>query len=131
MTRILFVHGRSQQDKSSEQLREEWMPVLERGLENIGLSLPSDTIYDFPFYGKQLVDRAEAMDAPLTEGIRNKGGDTDTNYLQFRSDMFEDIRIGAGITDAQINEEYGDEPLEKGIRNWEWVQRILLSLIHI
>jgi len=84
MTRILFVHGRSQQGKSSEQLRSEWTLALERGLNGIGKSIPSSVEFDFPFYGDTLIQIAEGMDLPLDEEIKAKGGDIDVEYRDFR-----------------------------------------------
>lgn len=131
MTRILFIHGRSQENKSSDILRGEWMPALHRGLAAASVTLPAELEYDFPFYGKTLFDYAEFMDAPLDDEIKQKGGEVeDKNYLKFRSEMFEAIRERAGISEEQVNEEYKllGEAVTKGPQNWEWVQRILKAL---
>ena len=128
MTRILFVHGRSQQGKSSEQLRSEWTPALERGLNSIGKSIPSSVEFDFPFYGDTLIQIAEGMDLPLDEEIKSKGGDIDAEYRDFRHTTLEQIRLNAKISDAMIDEGFDNETTDKGPQNWEWVHRVIRAI---
>jgi hypothetical protein len=52
VTRLVFVHGRVQQEKGAGDLKLEWVAALRSGLAKTGprLPLPDDHIR-FPFYG--------------------------------------------------------------------------------
>jgi len=128
MTRILFVHGRSQQGKSSDELRAEWTPALERGLAAIGRSIPSSVEFDFPFYGDTLDRIANGMELPLDAETKSKGGGIDAEYLAFRYSVLEQIRINADITEEQVDADFDDKVIDKGPQNWEWVHRVLRAL---
>ena len=86
-----------------------------------GLNLPTDTQIEFPFYGDRLDEFAKQFDIPLSEDIIKKGGDVDTEYLEYLGEMLDALRIKAGVTDEQIHLEYGDKPQEMGFQNHEWV----------
>jgi len=128
MTRILFVHGRSQQGKSSDQLREEWLPALKRGLQSIERTISDDIELDFPFYGDVLDKIAKGMDLPLDAETKAKGGNIDAQYLAFRHSILEQIRKNANITVEQVDADFDDKVVDKGPMNWEWVHRVLRAL---
>jgi len=126
--RLVLVHGRSQQGKDPEALEREWLGALEKGLRKNDLKLPSHVEVAFPFYGDRLDAFARESKVPLTEDLKTKGGDPDAEFLSFEAEMAEEFRQRAGITDAQVNELYGDNPKPKGPQNWEWVQAIFRAL---
>ena len=126
--KLVFVHGRSQQGKDTIRLMEQWIIAFQEGLKSQGLNLPADVEVEFPFYGDRLYEFAKQMKVPLSDEITAKGGDVDSQYLDFRADMFEAFRQRADISDDQVNVEYGDNPKPKGIGNWEWVQAIMRAL---
>lgn len=126
--RLVFVHGRSQQGKDPVALKQEWLGALEKGLEKNGLVLPADVEVRLPFYGDRLDAFAKASEVPLTEDLRTKGGEPDADFLAFEAALAEALRQRAGITDQQVNTEYGDNPKPKGPQNWAWVQAIFRAL---
>ena len=65
---------------------------------------------------------------PLTSEIHARGSDIQDEFLVFQAQVAEDIRVRAGITDAQIDAEYGSDPQPRGPLNWKWVQAILRAI---
>ncbi len=126
--RLVFVHGRSQQGKNPDALKREWLGALEKGLEKNGLVLPAGVEVQLPFYGDRLDAFARESEVPMTEDLRTKGGEADPGFLAFEAAMAEALRQRAGVTDQQINAEYGANPKPKGPQNWEWVQAIFRAL---
>jgi len=126
--RLVFIHGRSQQGKDPVVLKRQWLDALETGLQKSGLTLPTDVEVLLPFYGNRLDEFTKASEVPLTEDLRTKGGEADADFLAFEAAMAEALRQRAGITDQQIDAQYGDNAKPKGPQNWEWVQAILRAL---
>ncbi len=126
--KLLFIHGRAQQGKDKERLKAQWLEALRRGAAATSRTLSDDLEVDFPFYGNTLDDLTRQFEVPLTPDIQTKGAAVDNEFLQFQAAIAEDLRKGVGITDAQIDAEYGANPKTKGPENWEWVQAILRTL---
>ena len=125
---LVFVHGRSQQGRSSDEIKAEWLGALQKGAEAIGRVLPIDLDVAVPFYGDKLDEFARAFEIPLTSDIHTRGDETQDEFLEFQADLAEQVRVRAGVTDAEIDMEYGDNPRQRGPQNWEWVQAILRAL---
>ncbi len=128
--RLLLVHGRSQGGKDPVKLKAEWLAALTEGLQKAGLTMPADVEVDFPFYGDRLDEFARQFELPADPAIIPKGSPVFDDYQEFRRAIAEEMRVRAGVTDAQIRAEMG--PLaaaaEKGIENWGWVQAIVRLL---
>ncbi len=57
LVKLVFLHGRSQEDKDPLVLRQRWVAALEQGVEKAGLDLPIDERdIIFPYYGDALRD---------------------------------------------------------------------------
>jgi hypothetical protein len=70
----------------------------------------------FPYYGDVLDRLTREADVPLTEEIQAKARVTEA------------VRSASGVTDEQVDVEYGANPKPKGPLNWEWVQAILRAI---
>ena len=55
--------------------------------------------------------------------MRSKAG-----YLAFQEEVADDLRRKAGITDADVDAIYGDNPRPRGPENWEWVQALIKAI---
>jgi len=126
--RLVLIHGVDQQGKDPKALKSNWMGALNRGAQAAHLQVPTSIAVAFPFYGDQLGDFEKATTIPLTSEIHSRGSAKDDAYLQFQFDVAEEIRQRAGVTDDQINAEYGNNPEERGPLNWSWVQAILRAI---
>ncbi|WFU74266.1 hypothetical protein [Bradyrhizobium sp. CB2312] len=123
--RILLVHGRSQGGKDPLKLKAEWIETLTKGLHKAGLSLPADVAFDFPFYGDRLDQFVQQFELPADPAIIPKGSPVFDEYAEFRAQVADEMRLRAGIGDAQVQAELGPVPAEKGIQNWKWVQAVV------
>jgi len=126
--RLLLVHGRSQQGRDPVELKKAWLAALRRGAQAAGVTLPEEIDVAFPFYGDVLDKFARAFEIPLASDIQAKGNADTDEYLAFQAEIAESLRQRAGVTDAQIDAEYGPNPRAKGPLNWDWVQAILRAL---
>ena len=57
--KLIFVHGRAQEDFGELELKGIWMDALNRGLAKSGLVLPAGVEVDLPYYDgllKGLID---------------------------------------------------------------------------
>jgi len=126
--RLVMVHGRAQQGLDPVALKAAWLDALALGATSVGRSLPESLEVAFPFYADILDKFVRDFDIPLTESVRAKGGPIEDEFLVFQAQVAESVRLRAGVTDQQIDIEYGANPKPKGPLNWEWVQAILRAL---
>lgn len=126
--RLVLVHGRGQAALDADALKTEWLNALRRGVQALGKSFPDSVDVAFPFYGDVLEKFTREFDLPLTSDIRARGSPEQDEFLAFQAELADALRERAGISDAQVNEEYGPNPKPRGPLNWEWVQAILRTL---
>ena len=126
--KLLFVHGRAQGGRSEQELRAEWLRVLEMGAQAIDREIPSDIEIELPFFGERLDELAAEFSLPLASDITTRGDAFQDEFLAFQEEVANQLRVGAGITNEQIDEIYGDNERERGPENWEWVQAIIKSI---
>jgi hypothetical protein len=124
--RIVFVHGRAQEGLDPVKIKEAWLKALGNGAN--GRAIPAAVEVSFPYYGDKLAEFAAQMGLPLASDIHTRGGPTQQEFLAFQSEVAQEIRKGAGVSDAEVDAEYGDNPKPRGPLNWEWVQAILRAL---
>jgi pimeloyl-ACP methyl ester carboxylesterase len=124
-TKLVLVHGIAQQGRDPQTIKKEWLDALEKGL---GRPLAPTIDVALPFYGDVLAGFARQLNVPLTSEIHARGDETQDEFLRFQAELADDLRQGAGVTDAQIDAEYGNDPQERGPLNWKWVQAILRAI---
>lgn len=126
--RLLFVHGRGQGGENPSQLRSIWLATLSRGGRKLVRELPAELEVAFPYYGDTLDNFSRQFEIPLTSDIQTRGSPVNEEFLRFQGEIAEALRLRAGITDAQVDQEYGPNAKPKGPLNWEWVQATLRAL---
>jgi hypothetical protein len=126
--RLVLVHGRGQEGLDPNQLKMNWMGTLARGAQKQGRTVPSAIDVAFPYYGDVLDKFARDYDIPLTPEVQARGGQANDEFLAFQAEVAEALRQRAGVTDAQVDAEYGPNPKPRGPLNWEWVQAIFRAL---
>ena len=82
----------------------------------------------FPYYGDKLDELARQSEILLTNDVQAKGSPVNDDFLKFQAAVAESIRSRAGITDAQVQQEFGTNTSEKGPQNWAWVQAIIRAI---
>jgi hypothetical protein len=126
--RLLFVHGRAQEEKSSQILEKEWMKAFKVGLQAANLSLWSEVKIDVPFYGDKLVELIAKYDLPPADQVEARGGAIDDGYARFLQEVAIEARDKNVVSDADIKRELGPGLQEKGPENWEWFQAVIRAI---
>ena len=126
--RLVLVHGRSQEGRKPAEIRAEWLGALREGAAKNSKALPAGLQVELPFYGDRLEEFTKMSKVPLTSEIKTRGGGETDEFLRFQAEVAEEIRVAKGITDKQVNAEYGDNPKQRGPLNWEWVQAIIAAI---
>lgn len=126
---LVMVHGRSQQQKDSVALKAEWLDALHEGLAKSNLTLPiGEQDVRFPFYGDTLYDLVGGVSADAAAEVIVRGTNTADAEKQFTRAVIEEIRKKAGVTKAQLAEVSGEDVVERGPVNWEWLQSVLKAI---
>lgn len=125
--KLVFVHGRAQQNKDAIALKREWIAAFREGLERNGLDLPiAESDIRFPYYGDTLHQLVQGVDPSTAAAVIVRGtGPADQAERKFMQEVLEEVREKAGITDEEIDEEIPSDVVERGPLNWGWVQGIL------
>ena len=126
--KLVFLHGRAQQNKDSFALKKEWVTSFQAGLAKNGLELPiSEADIRFPYYGDTLNQIVEGVDPSEAAKVIIRGPE-DRHEREFISAIIEEIRLNQGISEVDVIEALNADVLEKGPQNWGWVQAILKVL---
>lgn len=126
--KLVLIHGRSQQGLDPVALKKDWIDALVTELKANKLALPSDIEVEFPYYGDALDEFVKQSKLPRASEIHSRGSDQQDDFLAFQSEVANELAQKTGVTDAEINAEYGDNPKVRGPLNWEWVQAILQAI---
>lgn len=125
---LIFIHGRAQEGKNPEALKNLWIDTLKIGLEKSNLALPIEQGKIFlPYYGDKLEALINRVNQPIEEIIK-KGSELNNKDAKFFHDFVLEISQNANITTSEIEDENSTEVVEKGPLNWGWVQSILRAI---
>jgi hypothetical protein len=122
--RLLLVHGRAQEGKSSAIIKDEWMTALRRGFAGIGVREPAALTIDAPFYGDELLAQLQRRALPPADGVATRGGAVDDGYAAFIEQVAIQLAHDDKVTDREIEQEMPG-PGTRGPENWEWVQAVI------
>lgn len=132
---LVFIHGRSQQEKRAGPLKAEWVAALREGLGKEGRALSvSDKNIRFPYYGKTLYRLAYGNPAgPVPKVVmrgRAEGGEERSagKEEQFAAAVIREVQAEVGVSDAVVAEEAGRAVAERGWANKEWIRAALSVL---
>jgi hypothetical protein len=112
--KIIFIHGRAQEDYDEQELKKTWIKTFESGLAKNNLSLPDHVAFEFPYYGKllkQWVDNPATIPPP---SIAKRSGRV----------VSEDVFLHALLNELLVNAGEKQET-HRGILNYEAVQKLL------
>ena len=129
MRDLVFVHGRSQQNKDAVALKREWLDAFSEGLKASGLQLPlSDAAVHFPYYGDTLMALVNDVPPEEVPDIVVKGTNAGVDELRFAGAILDEIRNQVGLTDQDVLDQADQQIVQKGPLNWAWVQAILRTI---
>jgi hypothetical protein len=132
MRELIFIHGRSQQDKDPQELKDTWVSALQNGMKDAGLTLDLDPAHiHFPYYGNtliQLIDGSQTVDSVIVKGGKDNVGDAEAALM---AQVVEEVLAAKGLGRADVDA--AQTPAEaavkpKGPLNWGWVLTGLRTL---
>jgi hypothetical protein len=127
VTDLLFVHGRSQQDKDAVALKGEWTSALRDGLAASGFDMPiPDEAVRFPYYGDTLRDLA--TDRATVADVVVRGGPDAAEAEFIRSvlrETVEAVDLPKERVDAELEH---TEVVERAPQDWPWLSAALRAL---
>lgn len=125
--RLVFIHGRAQQDKDSIALKAEWVQSFQDGLRDGGLTIPiAETDIKFPYYGDTLRDLVDGANEVADVIVRGTGAtQTEQDFIR---GMLDEVLKQTKVTQAELDAIVGAEVIQRGPFNWEWVQGILRAI---
>jgi hypothetical protein len=113
--KLILIHGRSQENKDSEELKLEWIGAWEKGLKACGLERPvADSDICFPYYGDALYKAAYPS---KTDGVKSRG-DLNDKEVEFIGDVLGEVARHEGIDVAEIPVEGDESVKDRGPGNW-------------
>lgn len=125
---LVFVHGRAQQDKNADELKQDWIGALRHGLAKSGLDLPiAPDAVRFPYYGNTLRDLVDFPTVQAAEVLVHGEGLSDDEQAFMRSVVLE-MAAHEGITDRDVLAASGPRVIEQGPLNWGWIQAVLEAM---
>lgn len=123
---LVFVHGRSQQQKDAAALKQSWIEAWSTGLAKSGLTVPIDEPQiRFPYYGDTLAALVEGGPAP---DVIVMGPEPPEEEKRFIGAVLEEARQVRGITDPEVMAEAEVDVVEQGPQNWWWVRAVAKAL---
>jgi len=131
--KLIFIHGRAQEDYEETYLKQLWTDSLKEGLKSANLELPSQIKIEFPYYGKllkKLVDEARSK-PPSTVVTRSQNVINETAEYEFLRSYLSEI-VSQSDLPIQEQAELQDKLAKKrGILNWAPIQAVLALLDNV
>lgn len=129
--RLIFVHGRAQEDKDAVELKKAWLASLKKGLDANGqtLALPESHIH-FMYFGDALRDLCEGKEQVADVIMRGTdlGEEAKQQLQSILEEFVETLGIDQTEIDAELQAESPDDVNEKGPQNWRWVQAVIRAI---
>jgi hypothetical protein len=124
--RLVFVHGINNQDRSEQQIIDEWLGALEHVVSSADMATIRAAEILAPYYGDVLyaatLHQSQAGPEPVAQSAADAPGDESEFYRQ----ALEDMAPAAGVTEAHVRAEVGaKEAVELGLPH----DRRLLGLL--
>lgn len=118
--RILFIHGRAQENFTLKELLNTWTNSLQKSYETAGLEYPDFKI-SLPHYGKELIKLRDTYLQDIKNGKYQMKSAAENDRLKiFHSELIDDLRKNAGITEKQLSEQDKSDKQERGWKNWKF-----------
>jgi hypothetical protein len=130
--KLVFVHGRSQENKKLVDLTKTWTDALFQGFANAGAIVPT-AIVDvvMPYYGDVLYQLTQQAGRASSGNVVNRGLEAyapSAEELKFYRRFIQDVIDTKGITDAELEAETGGDVKDRDIQNWKAVLATLRFL---
>lgn len=118
--RLLFIHGRAQEEFEEAELKTTWTHALQLSFADSGLkNIPEEIKIDFVYYATDLINLLnQYKNGPKNGKLVFRGqNDINTKLENFQAAFVEDMANNAQIDKAAATREYGSETEERGPLN--------------
>src|SRR5688572_8876431 len=112
--KLVLIHGRDQQGKNPDDLKDVWVDTWKKGLELNGLEMPADLDIVFPYYGDLLDQLVQQANLPIDIEKVLSRGNAQYNDLDFFNSFLMDLSANAEITETDIIQNYDGDIKERG-----------------
>jgi len=129
--KVIFIHGRDQQDQAPRQLRANWLTAWEKGLAKSNLTLPPEDSIHIPYYADRLHALMLELILPKADQEISRSGSTGINEAQelaFTKEYLKEIALAKATTFEERMEIKAMAEAERGPLNWAPVQSLLGAL---
>ncbi len=132
--KIVFIHGRSQENKVQAELQDVWLQAAIRGVAAAGQPpLPelANANVVLPYYGDLLFKLTEEAGREQFKTLVDRGAEASAppaEEQEFTQNLVLEMARAKGITLEQIAKETGDGVVERNIQNWKAVLAALRLL---
>jgi len=125
--KVIFVHGRDQQDQAPRQLRANWLTAWEKGLAKSNLSLPPEESIHTPYYAETLYNLTEELGKVKSGPVARSGSDgiNEAKELDFHREYLMEIAMAQAKTYEEEMDVKSMDRRERGVLNWEVVQKFV------
>ena len=128
--KLIFIHGRAQEEFEELELKKTWIDTLNEGLKKSNLTLPTDVQIEFPYYGKllkKLVDNLNNPSAAEEEVTRGFSQEAPSEFkqIEFFQEFLTEMAHKTDLTPDERAELLDNSEATRGFLNWEPVQKIL------
>lgn len=124
--KVIFVHGRDQQDQAPRQLRVNWLTAWEKGLAKSNLSLPPEEQIHIPYYADTLTDLMEKL-GQSSRGVTTRSGGSsysEAKESQFSEAYLKEIALANAVTRDEKMDVEKLTQRERGILNSDIIQNL-------
>ena len=129
--KVIFVHGRAQQDKDVVALSRAWFEAANVGLSALSLSLLADADIAFPYYGDVLFKLTEDAGRKSFNDLIERGASASAPSAEeqaFFQSIVLDIARSKGISLEEVAAEAAEPVVDRGVQNWKVVLAALRLL---
>ena len=125
--KVIFVHGRDQQDQAPRQLRANWLTAWEKGLAKSNLSLPPEDSIHIPYYADTLYDLMQELGQQKVGSVTRSGktGINEAQEIAFIEEYLSEIAMANATTIGERMEVKEMVEVERGVLNWDIVQKLV------
>jgi hypothetical protein len=116
--KLVFVHGRAQEGKNKNELRDRWEGALRIAWTKCGISAPANIDLRFPYYGDELDKWVKNPDGT----VKKRSVEVQPDLTPFEEAFLRGMIEKAGVTDAEIRAELPTDVATRAPQNWEWLQ---------
>lgn len=105
--KLVFIHGREQEGEIESLLKQKWIDSFKEGLSQSGLTLPSDTVIEFPYYGEQIIKFINSERPVSAKSEARRSGESSVNTaqeLKFYQSYLKEIAKANDLTKAEEDE---------------------------